>query len=181
MKMCLVTMTVFALMQASMFTLNAFADEPNEPNIQKKVSDVNSVEKKQKKSKEIFSLETEEYSSVTKEDKIWQDVEKAGEQEGGQWLKTDAENIASLAKDVNENSFKELMILRKIAEEDKAEKTVQAIDKLISIRGQRYQQVIDKAKDERRQRILQQREERKNRAAERRGSAETRTMERPVR
>lgn len=98
----------------------------------------------------------------------WANIEKAGEKESVQWLRTDADNIALLVKDVNDQSMEEMMLIRKIAEQENAEETVKAIDRLISIRTQRYAQITEKARDERRQRMLQQREERRSRTSERR-------------
>ncbi|MFA5553555.1 MAG: hypothetical protein WCZ89_09925 [Phycisphaerae bacterium] len=106
----------------------------------------------------------------------WANIEKAGETEAVQWLRTDADNIALLVKDVNEQSTDEMMLLRKIAEQENAEQTVKAIDRLISIRTQRYAQITEKARDERRQRMLQQREERRTRTSERRGPEDRQRM-----
>jgi hypothetical protein len=113
-------------------------------------------------------------------DKEWQQIKESGEKEGSQWLRADAENIAVLAKSVNEQSQAELQWLRAIAEQEQASETVKAIDKLLAMRSQRYEQVIEKAKDERRQRMLQRREEKRSRGRERRSSRQskrTRTRE----
>lgn len=113
-------------------------------------------------------------------DKEWQQIEESGEKEGSQWLRADAENIAVLAKSVNEQSQAELQWLRAIAEQEQASETVKAIDKLLAMRSQRYEQVIEKSKDERRQRMLQRREEKRSRGRERRSSRQskrTRTRE----
>ena len=117
--------------------------------------------------------EDEEQMPEDANDKEWQQVKKSGEQEGSQWLRATAENIAVLAKSVHEQGQKELQVLRQIAEQEQATETVKAIDQLLAIRSERYEQVIEKAKDERRQRMLQKREEKRNRSRERRNSQQS--------
>ncbi len=178
----LTILTVILLaVSANITSAEESSEKPIEENNDVNTSDINKVDNSAKEVDQIIGFETAETPVISPQEQMWLDIERDGEQESGQWLKTDAENIAVLVKDVNENSIKELMVLRKIAKKDKAENTVEAIDKLISIRSQRYQQITEKAKDEKRQRLLQQREERRNKAAERRGSSETRTTERPAR
>lgn len=146
------------------------AQDPNDDMEINKNEMTEEPQKQTEKPKKDFWL-TEEYDeeepNMSDDERIWKDVEKSGEKEASQWLRTDAGNIAVLAKDVNEQCLEELNLLLKFAQEEKAEKTIQAIEKLMEIKADRYDKIIEKAKDERRQRLLQQREERRNRGSER--------------
>jgi hypothetical protein len=76
-----------------------------------------------------------------------------------QWLNRKAENRITLAKAVQKQVNAELNYLRKIAVDEGAEKTVQAVDQLLAARNKRFEKIINKLQAEKKSDRKKTREE----------------------
>ena len=90
-------------------------------------------------------------------------IEQESKKEVREWLNRKAANRTALAKAVQKQADAELKFLRKIAVEEGAEKTVQAVDQLLAARNQRFEKVIKKLQAEQKSDRMKTREERKAR------------------
>jgi len=75
-------------------------------------------------------------------------VEVMGRNEEREWTQMEIENRLELARAVKAQMKEELMLLRKLALEEKAEKTATAIDGLLLSRQDRFSQVIQRIQTE---------------------------------
>ncbi|MBA7661554.1 hypothetical protein ES703_69574 [subsurface metagenome] len=74
-----------------------------------------------------------------------------------EWLKTGVENRTNLAKTVQEQAKAELILIRRVAVEEKAKKTTAAIDGLLLSRQQRMERMVQKMEEQiRKTRLLEQ-------------------------
>ena len=90
-------------------------------------------------------------------------LEQESKKEIREWMNRRVENRIALAKAVQKQVDAELKFLRKIAVEEGAEKTVQAIDQLLAARNKRFEKVIKKMQAEQKSDRMKAREERKGR------------------
>jgi hypothetical protein len=81
-------------------------------------------------------------------DSALQQVEKQSQNEEKQWTEMEVENRLELVRAVKAQMKEELMLLRKVALEEKAEKTAAAIDGLLLSRQDRFAKVIQKIDEE---------------------------------
>ena len=93
-------------------------------------------------------------------------IDQESKKEVREWLNRRAENRIALAKAVQKQVDAELKFLRKIAVEEGAEKTIQAVDQLLAARNQRFEKVIKKMQAEQKSDRMKAREERKGRRQE---------------
>jgi len=77
-------------------------------------------------------------------------VDRVTQDEIRQWLQTTVDNKAELAKAVNPQIQADIGSIRKIADEEKAKKTVAAIDGLLLARQMRFDEFAKKAEEEKR-------------------------------
>jgi hypothetical protein len=98
-----------------------------------------------------------------------QDVESKGQTEEREWTEMELENRVELVRAVRAQMREELMLLRRLALEEKAEKTAAAIDGLLLSRQTRFTQAIQKIQDE--EARIAAREEQQQRATTRTGRA----------
>ena len=90
-------------------------------------------------------------------------IDQESKKEVREWLNRRAENRIALAKAVQKQVDAELKFLRKIAVEEEAEKTVQAVDQLLAARNKRFEKIIRELQAERKSDRMKDREERKAR------------------
>ncbi len=83
-----------------------------------------------------------------------------------QWRQTRSDNRSILIRSVETQYVDELGLVKKIATEEKAKKTVEEIDRLMSVRKERYDKIG-------RELLLQRREQRQEEAAQARGRGRT--------
>jgi len=74
-------------------------------------------------------------------EKALDEIDSKSRLEKGAWLQSKIDNRTSLARAIEEQVKGELTFVRKIAVEEKAEKTTKAIDDVLSKRQQRYERV----------------------------------------
>jgi len=107
---------------------------------------------------------TEDLEARISEDleKAFESVKQDGQKERGEWLRFEPRERIGLAKTVQNQTMDELKVLREIAAEEKADKTIKAIDMLIADRKERYEKVISRMEleEEKIRRREQLREER---------------------
>jgi hypothetical protein len=137
---------------------------PNEPNAVPGPNDVNEIIRKQ-----FGPLES-----------IWRRLDVSGQKELNVWMEQSIEKRTNIVKVVNEQIIAELGFVRQLAVQEKASKTVIAVDRLLNSRKLRVESVL-KQLDEasaRKTRIEELREKREREQEERRRDAEERRRER---
>lgn len=137
---------------------------PNEPNAVPGPNDVNEIIRKQ-----FGPLEN-----------IWRRLDASGQKELNAWMEQSIEKRTNIVKVVNEQIISELEFVRQLAVQEKASKTVIAVDRLLQSRKLRVESVL-KQLDEasaRKARIDELREKREKEQEERRKEAEDRRRER---
>lgn len=72
------------------------------------------------------------------------------------WLQTRTDNRLNLARSVKKQVATELIFLRKLAEQEKAEKTLAAIDGLLLKRHERFESITEKLEEQKREQRQQQ-------------------------
>jgi len=92
-----------------------------------------------------------------------QEIDKQGEKEEGEWTRNLTESTPSLAKAVHEQVAAELNFIRKLAIEERAKKTTESIDSLLSNREEQFKNIIEKIQEERKKARLKEIEERRTR------------------
>jgi len=90
-------------------------------------------------------------------------IDQEGKKEVREWLNRKVENRIALAKAVQRSTIAELTLLRQLAVEEEAEKTVQAVDQLLAARNKRFEKIIKKLQAEQKSNRMKAREERKGR------------------
>jgi hypothetical protein len=103
-------------------------------------------------------------------------LNKDSDAEVRQWLQRETGNKIPLAKDVHEQIMAELMFVRRLAVEEKAEKTTAAIDGLLLNRQRRFDELNEKFLEERREERM--RDSRRERGSRSRYPPEQRSSER---
>ena len=88
-------------------------------------------------------------------------IDQMSKKEVNAWLNRKTENRISLAKAVQKTTIAELTLLRNLAVEEEAEKTVQAIDQLLADRNNRFEKIIKKLQTEEKGDRIKAREERR--------------------
>lgn len=96
-----------------------------------------------------------------------QDVEGKGQTEEREWTEMELENRVELVRAVRAQMREELMLLRTLALEEKAEKTAAAIDGVLLSRQTRFTQAVQKIQEE--EARIAAREEQQQRATTRTG------------
>ena len=137
---------------------------PNEPNAVLGPNDVNEVIRKQ-----FGPLEN-----------IWRRLDSSGQKELNAWMEQSIEKRTNIVKVVNEQIISELEFVRQLAVQEKASKTVIAVDRLLQSRKLRVESVLKQLDDAiaRKARIDELREKRQKEQEERRKEAEEKRRER---
>jgi ankyrin repeat protein len=78
-------------------------------------------------------------------------LEKTSKEEEKAWLQRRFDNRTGLVKDVQNQFEAELTFIRKLAVEEEAQKTTEAIDKLLTTRKQRFKKVRQSLREEKRE------------------------------
>ena len=86
-------------------------------------------------------------------------IDQEGKKEVREWLNRKVENRIALAKVVQRSTVAELTLLRQLAIEEEAEKTVQAVDQLLAARNKRFEKIIKKLQAEQKSNRIKTREE----------------------
>ena len=86
-------------------------------------------------------------------------IDQEGKKEVREWLNRKVENRIALAKAVQRSTIAELTLLRQLAIEEEAEKTVQAVDQLLAARNKRFEKIIKKLQAEQKSNRIKTREE----------------------
>ena len=86
-------------------------------------------------------------------------IDQESKKEVREWLNRKVENRIALAKAVQRSTIAELTLLRQLAIEEEAEKTVQAVDQLLAARNKRFEKIIKKLQAEQKSNRIKTREE----------------------
>ena len=86
-------------------------------------------------------------------------INQEGKKEVREWLNRRVENRITLAKTVQKQVDAELKFLRKIAAEEGAEKTIQAVEQLLAARNKRFEKILKKLQAEQKTDRMKAREE----------------------
>lgn len=105
------------------------------------------------------------------------DIDKESADEIREWLDNDAEDQTALAREVHEQVRAELMLIRKLAVEEGADKTTAAIDGILLNRQMRFDKLNEKLQEEKSE-LRQTRTTRSRRTPRQRGTQERRVRER---
>jgi hypothetical protein len=100
----------------------------------------------------------------------WREFEMASSSEGRQLDGLDTAKRLRLARAAKRQSDAEFKLLRLVAEQEGAMKTVAVIDKMMAVRNQKLESALDEAKEARREEMIKEREERRKAIEERRKS-----------
>jgi len=84
-------------------------------------------------------------------DKELAELKKEGVDEMRQWFSKEADSRTALAKAAHENATEEIMFIRKLAVEEGAKKTTAAIDGLLLSRQERYDKLIVRLQEEKKE------------------------------
>ena len=105
------------------------------------------------------------------------ELDKKGADETRQWLQKEAVNKITLAKDNHGRIMDELMFIRKLAVEEGAKKTTAAIEGLLLKRQQRFDKLVEKLQEDRREERQELRRDRstRSRPTDQRSSQDRRT------
>ena len=101
-------------------------------------------------------------TNIDKEDetgKALLHIDQESKKEVREWLNRKVENRIALAKAVQKQVDAELKFLRKIAVDEGAEKTLQAVDQLLAARNDRFEKVIKRMRAEQKSDRMKAREE----------------------
>lgn len=102
-------------------------------------------------------------------EKTLERVNKSGRDEIREWMRSRLEHRITLLKAVQERRNQEFGLLRKLAVEEGAVRTVEAIDHLLAARRERYEDVISRTEQERKKLLRREREEKERAKTERGG------------
>jgi hypothetical protein len=166
-----ILLLVFCTLTLTFAETTGKAAEPVEK--QKELTGAESPEKAQADANAITEPNMVDANAVMIEDlkKEVEPIDKQGDQEVREWLRGDIEGRVNLARAADKQAVEELNFLRKIAVEEKAEKTTQAIDFLLAGRKERFDKIIAGLEDERKKERLREREEKRREREERRARA----------
>jgi hypothetical protein len=104
---------------------------------------------------------TEPNSPEARLARAWADVERAVDSEAKHWLELEMAKRVEFAKAAQRATEAQLHLLRMIAESEGAMQTVAAVDKIVEVRAARVDEVLDEAREARRQERLKEMEERR--------------------
>jgi hypothetical protein len=93
--------------------------------------------------------------------RAWADTERAVDNEAKHWLELEMAKRVEFARAAQRTTEAQLRLLRMIAESEGAMQTVAAIDKITEARAARVDEVLDEAREARRQERLKEMEERR--------------------
>ena len=94
-------------------------------------------------------------------------VNKSSRDEIREWMRSRLEHRITLLKAVQEQRNQEFGLLRELAVEEGAVKTIEAIDHLLAARRERYEDVISRTEQERKKLLRKEREEKERAKTER--------------
>lgn len=154
----------------SVFVLMAFAADMNEP------SDDETMMKSSDANETAETLDPN--SLEAKLNKAWFDAERANNSEAKGWLKLEMDQRVDFARAAQRTTEAQLEYLKMIAESEGAAQTVEAIDKLIEVRTAKVDEVLDEAREARRQERMKELEERRRAREEMRQKRRDRTSQR---
>jgi len=108
-------------------------------------------------------------------------ISRGGEKEMHAWLRGEFEDKSRLARTVQEQITAELNFIRELAVEEGAVKTTEGIDRLLTSRNERFEELSKRIDEERKRERLRGREERRDRDREQRRRDREDRRERPPR
>jgi hypothetical protein len=114
-------------------------------------------------------------SPEAKLNKAWADAERANDSEAKGWLKLEMEQRVDFARAAQRTTEAQLDFIKMIAEAEGATQTVAAIDKIIEDRATKVDEVLDEAREERRQARIKELEEKRKAREELRQSRRERS------
>jgi hypothetical protein len=145
----------------SVCVLLAVADDANEPVKEIKIEQVEAVNNVEIKTAEPNYIETEI-------DKAWADADRALDGEAKNWLNLEMDERVEFARASEKTTKSQFELLRLIAASEGATQTIEAMDKLLEARTAKVDEVLDEAREARRQEHLKDLEERRKAFEERR-------------
>ncbi len=93
--------------------------------------------------------------------KAWVDADRAGDSEAKGWLELEMDKRIEFARAAQKTTEAQLQIVKMIAESEGATQTVAAIDKILEARVAKVDEVLDEAREARRQERIKELEERR--------------------
>ena len=155
----------------SVITLIAFAADMNEP-----TNDEATMQSKD--ANEAQAAAPDPNSPEAKLDKAWSDAERANNSEARGWMELEMSQRINFARTAQRTTEAQLDFLKMIAESEGATQTVAAIDKLLEARAAKVDEVLDEAREARRQERIKEMEERRRAREEMRQNRRDRTSQR---
>jgi len=113
--------------------------------------------------------------------KAWYNADRASDSESKQWLKLEMEQRIDFARAAKRTTEAQLHLLKMIAESEGATQTVAAIDKILEARAAKVDEVLDEAREAKRQERLKELEERRMAREEMRQKRRERSNQQPRR
>jgi hypothetical protein len=107
--------------------------------------------------------------------RAWAEAERANDSEAKGWLKLEMEQRIEFARAAKKTTDAQLELLKMIAESEGATQTIAAIDKILEERAAKVDEVLDEAREARRQERIKELEERRRAREEMRQSRRERT------
>lgn len=166
MKHLIISILILSVISLSFVTALA---ETEDKNSQHRTSNQNVIQINKTDHKQITDVNNvvdPNKTQIDKEDeteKALLHIDQEGKKEVREWLNRKVENRIALAKAVQRSTIAELTLLRQLAVEEEAEKTVQAVDQLLAARNKRFEKIIKKLQAEQKSNRMKAREERKGR------------------
>jgi len=93
--------------------------------------------------------------------KAWADVDRASDSEAKHWLELEMDKRIEFARASQRTTEAQMRLLKLVAESEGATETVAAIDKILEVKSANVEEVLDEAREAKRQERLQQMEERR--------------------
>lgn len=166
---------LFAIILSVFMFVAGSADDANEPVLNENEEAVQETEPNDADVVQAEPNETavaqEEPEEITLE-QAWTDANDAFDAESRSWMREGAEQV-NIAKAALRTTETELRLLKMIAISEGADETVAAIDKLLQNRVAKVDELLDRAKNSRREEIMRQKEERRKAYEERRRNRQT--------
>lgn len=100
----------------------------------------------------------------------WVEVDQAADSEARGWMELEMDKRSEVTRAAQRTTEAQLQLLRLLAESESATQTVAAIDKILEARSAKVQEVLDEAREAKRQERIKQREERRKALEEKRKS-----------
>ena len=91
----------------------------------------------------------------------WVEIEQAADSEARGWMALEMDKRTEFTRTAQRTTEVQLHLLRLVAESEGATQTVAAIDKILEARSAKVEEVLDEAREARRQERIKQREERR--------------------